>query len=86
MFNHEELTQLLARGRQLQEEIGSFINRPSLPSSRHLVACIDELISDIKPQLLHPSFTEDNHMSLLITRLGSIAKNLKDIKQTIKMA
>ncbi|BBB14973.1 hypothetical protein RVIR1_04610 [Candidatus Rickettsiella viridis] len=86
MFNPEELTLLLERGRILQEEIGTFITRPTLTSSRRLVTRIDRLIGDIKPQLLNPSFTEDNQMSLVITRLGSIVKNLKDIKHTIKTA
>lgn len=84
MINREELTPLLERGKILQEEIGTFIKRPTFPSYRRLVTDIDGLIEDIKPKLLNPSLAEDYQTSLIITHLGGIIKNLKDIKRNLK--
>ncbi len=85
MLNSTELNSLLEEGRTLQAEIADFIKAPTTPSSRRLIARIDKLISDIKPQLLEPSYTENNELGLLITSLGRIVKNLNDIKATIKL-
>jgi hypothetical protein len=84
MLNSVELNFLLEEGRKLQAEIGDFIKTPTTVSSQRLITCIDKLISDIKPQLLAPSYTENNELGLLITNLGSIVKNLNDVKATIK--
>lgn len=84
MLNSVELNSLLREGRTLQAEIGVFLKTPTTVSSQRLIARIDKLISDIKPQLLAPSYMENNELGLLIANLGRIAKNLNDIKATIK--
>ena len=84
MLNPVELNSLLGEGRTLQAEIGDFIKAATTVSSQRLIARIDKLIHNIKPQLLAPSYAENNELALLITILGRIAKNLNDIKNLIK--
>ncbi|MES2998779.1 MAG: hypothetical protein V4700_05620 [Pseudomonadota bacterium] len=84
MLDSGEFSSLLDKGRTLQEEISTFIKAPTRSSSYQLKADIDALIGDIKQQLLNPSPTENNELSLVMINLGRIVKYLNDIKHALK--
>lgn len=84
MLNSIELNCLLEEGRALQIKLSEFIKAPATVPSRRLIARIDKLIKDIKPQLLEPSYAETTELGLLITSLGRIVKTLNAIKATMR--